>query len=116
MGLTYIDMLTVFRPEDRGNLIFPIGFEASCEPYIPSHAYVVSVPKVTERLEVMGFTLPRLEENVKRCLKTDRTELDQRIEYYDQNGVSFPSYYRKLKRQRRTLEHFTLQRWVNGMR
>jgi hypothetical protein len=64
----------------------------------------------------MGFTLPRLEENVKRCLQTDRTELDQRIEYYDEEGVSLPSYYRKLKRQRRTLEQFTLQRWVNSMR
>jgi hypothetical protein len=106
-GLPPSQFLTVFRPCDRAYPNFPSGFEDSDDPNIPSHAYVVSVPRMTERLEVMGFTLPRLKENVKRCLQTDRTELDQRIEYYDEQGVSFPSYYRKLKRQRRTLEQFT---------
>jgi HEPN superfamily Toprim-like protein len=115
-GLPPSEFLTVFRPCDRAYPSFPSGVEDSDDRYIPSHAYVVSVAKLTERLEVMGFTLQRLEENVKRCLKADRTELDHRIEYYEHEGTSMPSYYRKLKRQRRTLEQFTLRRWVNSMR
>ena len=115
-GLPPSEFLTVFRTCDRAYPSFPSGVEDSDDRYIPSHAYVVSVAKLTERLEVMGFTLQRLEENVKRCLKADRTELDHRIEYYEHEGTSMPSYYRKLKRQRRTLEQFTLRRWVNSMR
>lgn len=115
-GLPPSDFLTVFRPCDRAYPSFQSGFEDSDEPYIPSLAYVVSVAKMIERLDVMGFTLQRLEEHVKRCLKADQAELDGRIEYYEQEGTSMPSYYRKLKRQRRTLEQFTLMRWVNSMR
>jgi hypothetical protein len=114
-GLPPSEFLTVFRPCDRAYPSFPSGVEDSDDRYIPSHAYVVSVAKLTERLEVMGFTVQRLEENVKRCLKADQTELDQRDEYYEQEGT-MPSYCRKLKRQRRTLEQFTLRRWVNSMR
>jgi HEPN/Toprim N-terminal domain 1 len=87
-GLPPSELLTVFRRCDRAYPSFPSGFEESDEPYIPSHAYVVSVPKLAERLEVMGFTLPRLEENVERCLKRDRTERDQQIEHCDQERVS----------------------------
>jgi hypothetical protein len=71
---------------------------------------------MTERLDVMGFTLQRLEEHVQQRVKADQTDLDGRIAYYEQEGSSIPSYYRQLKRQRRTLEQFTLRRWVNSMR
>ncbi len=79
-GLPPSEFLTVFRPCDRAYPSFPSGFEDSDDRYIPSHAYVVSVAKLTERLEVMGFTLQCLEENVKRCLKANQAELDRRIE------------------------------------
>lgn len=115
-GLPPSEFLTVFRPCDRAYSSFPSGFEDSDDRYIPSHAYVVSVAQLTQRLEVMGFTLQCLEENVKRCLKANQAELDRRIESYEQEEMSLPSYYRKLKRQRRTLEQFTLRRWVNSMR
>lgn len=64
----------------------------------------------------MGFTVPPLEENLERSLKTDRAELDRRIAAYKEEEMSIRSYYRKLKRQRKTLEHLTLRRWVNCMR
>jgi hypothetical protein len=114
-GLPPSEFLTVFRPCDRASPEFTSGFEDSDVPYIPSLAYVLSVPKLTERLDVMGITLQRLEEHVKECLEADKTELDGRIEYYGQEG-SLPDYCRQLKRQRRTLEQFTLKRWVNNMR
>jgi hypothetical protein len=115
-GLPPAEFLTVFRPCDRAYPEFTSGFEDSDEPYIPSLAYVLSVPRLTERLEVMGFTVPRLEENLERCLKTNRAELDRRIAAYEEEEMSLLSYYRKLKRQRKTLEHLTLRRWVNSMR
>ena len=115
-GLPPSEFLTVFRPCDRAYPSFTSGFEDSDEPYIPSLAYVVSVPKMTERLDVMGFTLQGLEEHVKQRLKADQTEIDGRIEYYKQEGSLIPSYYRQLKRQRRTLEQNILKRWVNSMR
>ena len=55
-GLPPAEFLTVFRPCDRAYPEFTSGFEDSDEPYVPSLAYVVSVPKLTERLDVMGFT------------------------------------------------------------
>jgi len=116
-GLPPSEFLTVFRPCDRAYPSFTSGIEDSDEPYIPSLAYVVSVPKLTERLDVMGFTRQRLEEHVQRRLNADQKDLDGRIEHYEQEGSSsIPSYYRQLKRQRRTLEQFTLRRWVNSMR
>src|SRR5580700_8206971 len=116
-GLPPSEFLTVFRPCDRAYPSFTSGIEDSDEPYIPSLAYVVSVPKLTERLEVMGFTRQRLEEHVQRRLNADQKDLDGRIEHYEQEGSSsIPSYYRQLKRQRRTPEQFTLRRWVNSMR
>lgn len=114
-GLPPSELLTVFRSCDRAYPSFPSGFEGSDDRYIPSHAYVVSVANLTERLEVMGFTHQSLEENVNHCLKANQVELDQRIGSYEQHEV-LASYYRKLKRQRRTLEQFTLRRWVNSMR
>lgn len=115
-GLPPAEFLTVFRPCDRAYPEFASGFEDSDVPYIPSLAYVLSVTKLTERLDVMGFTLQQLEEHVKERLEADKTEIDGRIEYYEQEGSSIPSYCRQLKRQRLTLERFTLKRWVNSMR
>lgn len=115
-GLPPSEFMTVFRPCDRAYPEFTSGFEDSDEPYIPSLAYVLPVPKLTERLDIMGFTLQRLEEHVKERLSADKAELDGRIKYYDEEGSSVPSHYRQLKRQRRTLKHFTLKRWVNSMR
>src|ERR1043165_4002780 len=114
-GLPPSEFMTVFRSSDRAYPEFTSGFEDDDVPYIPSLAYVLSVPKLTERLDVMGFTLQRLEEHVKERIEADKSELDGRIEYYEQEG-SISSYYRQLKRQRRTLEQFTLKRWANSMR
>src|SRR2546421_8392240 len=85
-GLPPSEFLTVFRPCDRAYPSFPSGFEDSDDRYVPSLAYVVSVPKLTERLDVMGFTRQRLEEHVQRCLKADQKDLDERIEYHEREG------------------------------
>jgi hypothetical protein len=99
------EFLTLFRPCDRAYPSFPSGFEDSDEPYIPSHAYLVTVPRLVERLEVMGFTFPALKSDVKSCLKADLAELVRQIEEHDeQDGSPMSSYVRDLKRQRRLLE------------
>jgi hypothetical protein len=79
-GLPPSEFLTLFRSSDRAYPSFPSGFEDSDEPYIPSHAYLVPVPRLVERLEVMGFTLAALNCEVKRCLKSELAELARRIE------------------------------------
>jgi hypothetical protein len=53
-GLPPSEFLTIFRPGDRACPAFPSGFEDSDEPYIPSHAYLVPVPRLVERLNVLG--------------------------------------------------------------
>jgi hypothetical protein len=116
-GLPPTEFLTLFRPCDRAYPSFPSGFEDSDEPYIPSHAYLVPVPRLVERLEVMGFTLATLNRDVKRCLKAELAELGRRIEDHDeQHDPPMSSYFRDLKRQRRLLEQFTLERWVRSIR
>lgn len=116
-GLPPSEFLTVFRPCDRASPAFPSGFEDSDEPYIPSHAYLVPVPRLVKRLEVMGFTLAALNADVKSCLKADLAELVRQIEEHEeQDGSPMSSYFRDLKRQRRLLEQFTLDRWVRRMR
>lgn len=117
-GLPPTEFLTVFRPRDRAYPSFSSGSEDSDEPYIPSLAYVISVPSLAERLDVMGFTRHRLEEHVQRRLKADQKDLDERIAH-EEEGTSMSSmsrYYGKLKRRRRTLQRFTLRRWVDSMR
>jgi len=116
-GLPPSEFLTLFRPCDRAYPSFPSGFEDGDEPYIPSHAYLVTVPRLVERLEVMGFTLPALKSDVKSCLKADLAHLVRQIEEHDeQDGLPMSSYVRDLKRQRRLLEQFRLDRWVRTMR
>lgn len=96
---------------------FPSGFDDSDEPYIPSHAYLVPVPRLVERMEVMGFILAALNSDVKSCVKADFAEVVRQIEEHDeQDGSPISSYVRDLQRQRRLLEQFTLERWVRAIR
>jgi hypothetical protein len=77
----------------------------------------VPLPLLIERLEVMGFTLVALKRDVKSWLKADVEVLDRQIEEYGQkHDRPMSSYFRDLKRRRRFLEKFTLERWVRTMR
>lgn len=117
-GLPPPELMTLFRPCDRAYPEFPSGFEDDDSPYIPSHAYQVPVPRLVERLEIMGFTLAAVEQDLKQCVRAEVLGFDERIEYNSDPYTSspMPGYLRDLKRKRRLFEKFTLRRWSGAIR
>src|ERR1700742_252433 len=79
-GLPPSELMTLFRPSDRAYPSFPSGAEDDDEPYVPCHAYQVPVPRLVERLEIMGFTVPAVKRDVEHSLKAELRDLDRRIE------------------------------------
>jgi hypothetical protein len=116
-GLPPSELMTLFRPCDRAYPSFPGGAEDDDEPYIPCHAYQVPVPRLIERLEIMGFTIPSVQRDLERCLKAELRELDRRIEVQsDPDHGSIPGYLRELQQRRRLFQNFTLERWSGTIR
>ena len=116
-GLPPSELMTLFRPCDRAYPSFPSGAEDDDEPYIPCHAYQVPVPRLVERLEIMGFTVASVKRDLDRHLKAELRELDRRIEVQsDPENQSTPGALRKLEHRRRLLQHFTLERWAAAIR
>lgn len=110
-GLPPSALMTLFRPSDRAYPEFPSGGEDDYAPYIPSHAYQVPVPKLIERLEIMGFTLAAVKRDLERCIEAEVLELDRRIA-----GGPSPGYLRDLKKRRRLFESLTFTRWAGTIR
>jgi hypothetical protein len=110
--------MTVFRPNDRAYPEFPSGIEDDEYPYIPSHAYQVPVPKLIERLEIMGFTIGAVRRDLESSLKAELLNLDRREEVNSDplTGEILPRDLRDIKRERRLFERFTLERWAGAIR
>lgn len=116
-GLPPSELMTLFRPCDRAYPSFPSGAEDDGQPYVPCHAYQVPVPRLIERLEIMGFTIPSVKRDLERCIRAELRELDRRIEVQsDPEYQSIPGSLRKLEQRRRLLQHFTLERWAATIR
>ena len=117
-GLPPPALMTLFRPTDRAYPEFPSGGEDDYGPYVPSHAYQVPVPKLIERLEIMGFTLAAVKRDLDRCIKAEILELDRRIEVQSDpyTGGTTSGYLRDLKKKRRLFGNFTFARWAGTIR
>lgn len=139
-GLPPPALMTAFRPSDRLLADIPSPVEDEAVFYIPEHKYCVAVPKLIERLEVMGFTIPAVKRDLQQCLKGLLDDLGRQIEEAaasasryttaweetepdevsdsefepERIAVSPSQHERYLQRRQRLFRGFTLKRWVKS--